>query len=110
MKRCSLTILIAIVSFYQYAQIKTGAQQTTKYFPLLKEKNIALVVNQTSTIGSTHLVDTLLTANFSIKKVFAPEHGFRGTADAGEHVKNQTDKKTGISIIFTLRKKQETQP
>lgn len=94
----TLILSLCIVTL-QFGQIKTGADQTEKYFPLLKGKNIALVVNQTSIICKTHLVDTLISANYSIKKVFAPEHGFRGTADAGEHVKNHIDTKTGLPII-----------
>jgi uncharacterized protein YbbC (DUF1343 family) len=76
-----------------------GAHQTKSYFPLLKGKRIGLVVNQTSTIGSTHLVDSLLATGISIKIIFAPEHGYRGMADAGEHVKNGKDDKTGIPLV-----------
>ncbi|MFT5915780.1 MAG: hypothetical protein ACI81T_002283 [Bacteroidia bacterium] len=83
--------------------LKVGAEQLEKYLPLLKGKKIALVVNQTSTIGNTHLVDSLVglseSASFSIEKIFAPEHGFRGTADAGEKVKDGKDTKTGLPII-----------
>ena len=99
MKNLTFSITLFLISFFQFGQIKTGAEQTNKYFSLLKNKTIALVVNQTSTIQSTHLVDSLIASNFTIKKVFAPEHGFRGTADAGEHVKNHNDKKTGLPII-----------
>ena len=91
--------VLTLISLNLFSQIITGAEQTNQYFHLLKNKNIGLVVNQTSTINKTHLVDTLLSSKFSIKMVFAPEHGFRGTADAGEHIKNQTDKKTGLPII-----------
>ncbi len=76
-----------------------GAAQFSSYLPLLKGKNIALIVNQTSMVGSSHLVDTLLLLDVAIKKIFAPEHGFRGMADAGEHVKNGIDSKTNIPII-----------
>ncbi len=87
--------------------LKVGAEQVTNYLPLLKGKRIALVVNQTSIIGNesnhTHLVDSLVGLSegngFSIKKIFAPEHGFRGTADAGEKVKDGKDTKTGLPII-----------
>lgn len=81
------------------AKIMTGADQTEMYLPGLKGKNVALIVNQTSLIGDTHLVDTLLSRGVSIKKVFAPEHGFRGEADAGETIKNATDQKTGLPIV-----------
>ncbi|AQQ00305.1 hypothetical protein B0W48_11160 [Pseudoalteromonas aliena] len=76
-----------------------GAQQYTKYLPQLKNKRVGLVVNQTSTVGQTHLVDALLTKNINITKIFAPEHGFRGDHDAGAHVKNAVDSKTGIPLI-----------
>lgn len=76
-----------------------GAHQTKMYFPMLKGKKIGLVVNQTSTIGGTHLVDSLLASGIAIKTIFAPEHGYRGLADAGEHVKNGKDDKTGIPLV-----------
>ena len=79
--------------------LKTGAEQTNLYVSDLKGKTIALVVNHTSMIGKMHLVDSLLSLGIKIKTIFAPEHGFRGTADAGEHVENGIDKKTGLPII-----------
>jgi uncharacterized protein YbbC (DUF1343 family) len=84
-------------------EIIVAANRTDAYLPLLKGKKIGIVANQTSVIfnneGHTHLVDSLLSLNVNIKKVFAPEHGFRGQADAGEHVKNSTDTKTGLPLI-----------
>src|SRR6185437_6798685 len=79
-------------------KIITGAEQTEVYISSLKNKKIALVVNQTSVISSTHLVDSLLTLKFNIVKIFSPEHGFRGNAANGEHVSNETDVKTGLPI------------
>jgi len=79
--------------------ILTGADQTALYFPLLKGASVAIFANQTSMVGKTHLVDTLLKAGIHISKIFSPEHGFRGEADAGEHVGSATDPKTGIPII-----------
>ncbi len=76
-----------------------GAEQTAKYFPLLKGKRVALVVNQSSLVESEHLVDLLLRKQIDVVKIFAPEHGFRGTADAGQHVKNNLDPQTGLPII-----------
>jgi uncharacterized protein YbbC (DUF1343 family) len=76
-----------------------GAQNLKSYIGLLKDKKIALVVNQTSTIGNTHLVDSLVKLKVNIVKIFGPEHGFRGTADAGEHIENGKDPKTGIPVI-----------
>ncbi|TAD83345.1 MAG: DUF1343 domain-containing protein [Bacteroidetes bacterium] len=79
--------------------IKPGAERLTAYLPLLKGKTVAVFANQTSMVGNTHLVDTLLARGVAIKKIFAPEHGFRGDADAGEHVANGTDAKTGLPIV-----------
>lgn len=80
-------------------KIKTGADQTESYIPLLSNKNVAIVANQTSVIRNKHLVDTLLSRGIKIKKIFAPEHGFRGDAANGEHVKSGKDIKTGLPII-----------
>ena len=65
----------------------------------LTNKRIAVVSNQTSMVGDVHLVDTLLALKLDVKKVFAPEHGFRGDADAGEKVKSTIDEKTGLPLI-----------
>lgn len=90
-------------------EIKTivvGANQTALYLPLLKGKRIGIVANQTSVIfkdedikATTHLVDSLLALNIDVKSVFAPEHGFRGTADAGEVIKDGVDIKTNLPIV-----------
>lgn len=83
--------------------IKVGANQTENYLKLLKGKRVGVVGNQSSVIfndkGYTHLVDSLVSLNIDIKKVFSPEHGFRGTADAGEKIKDGLDSKTGLPII-----------
>jgi uncharacterized protein YbbC (DUF1343 family) len=79
--------------------IMTGAEQTGKYIHLLKGKRIALLGNQTSIIGRTHLVDTLLRLGINIVKVFGPEHGFRGQASAGVKVRDELDAETGIPVI-----------
>ena len=78
--------------------IKMGAEATNKYFPLITEKRVALLTNQTGMVGDEHLVDMLNSKEFDIVGIFSPEHGFRGTADAGEHVSSSIDKKTGIPI------------
>ena len=85
-------------------KIETGAQQTQLYLELLKGKNIAIVANQTSVIfkkdGSyTHLIDSLLFLKIEVEKVFSPEHGFRGKADASEKVANGIDIETGLQIV-----------
>ena len=88
--------------------IVVAANRTSQYLDILKGKRLGIVANQTSVIfkipkhpgeGHTHLVDSLLAVGMDIKKVFAPEHGFRGTADAGEAVKDGSDAKTGLPII-----------
>lgn len=78
--------------------IKMGADRTELYLPLLKGKRVAVMANQTSTKGNEHLVDFLHRNNYNIVGIFSPEHGFRGTADAGEHVSNSVDSSTGIPI------------
>src|ERR671913_1485331 len=85
--------------------ILTGADQVDQYIPLLKGKRVAILANQTSIIGKTHLVDSLKSLGINIVKVFGPEHGFRGNASAGDHVKDEVDKKTGIPIISLYGKK-----
>lgn len=80
-------------------KITIGAEQLELYLNLLKNKSIALMVNPSSLVGKSHLVDTLIASGINIKKIFSPEHGFRGTADAGEKISNETDIKTGLPVI-----------
>jgi uncharacterized protein YbbC (DUF1343 family) len=89
----------------QTPEIKTGAEQTDLYLPLLKRKRVAILANQTSIIGKTHLVDSLQKLGINIVKVFGPEHGFRGDASAGAEVSDAIDKRTGIPIISLYGKK-----
>jgi uncharacterized protein YbbC (DUF1343 family) len=84
---------------YAKDQLKTGAEQTEKYLSLLKGKRVAMLANQTTIIGRSHLVDSLKTLGVNIVKVFGPEHGFRGNASAGARVADETDAATGIPII-----------
>jgi uncharacterized protein YbbC (DUF1343 family) len=76
-----------------------GAERMNVYLPMLKGKAVAVFANQTSMVKNTHLVDTLLSSGIKVVKIFGPEHGFRGDADAGEHVSDAKDKKTGIPVI-----------
>lgn len=85
--------------------IKTGADQTEKYLPYLKGKRVAILANQTSIIGPSHLVDSLQSRGVNIVKVFGPEHGFRGNASAGTHVADEKDQKTNIPIISLYGRK-----
>jgi uncharacterized protein YbbC (DUF1343 family) len=94
-----IIIFISYISTTKAQNIEVGAAQLQEYLPLIKNKKVGIVVNQTSTINETHLLDTLLKLNINVRKVFAPEHGFRGTADAGEHVKNGIDPSTKTTII-----------
>jgi uncharacterized protein YbbC (DUF1343 family) len=81
------------------SKITPGAERVEIYLPYLKGKSIAVFANQTSLVSGTHLVDTLISRGIKIVKIFGPEHGFRGIADAGEHVGDVKDKKTGIPVI-----------
>src|SRR5690606_25356320 len=77
-----------------------GADNSAKYLPILKNKKVSIVTNQTGILSNgTHLVDFLLEQKVEVTKIFAPEHGFRGTADAGELIKDGKDSKTGLPII-----------
>ena len=87
-------------------RIIPAAERMDVYLPLLKGKSVAVFANQTSMVGNSHLVDTLVKRGVHIKKIFAPEHGFRGIADDGEHVGNLVDNKTGIQIISLYGGKQ----
>lgn len=89
------------------SKIIPAAERLDIILPLLKSKRVAVFANHTSMVGATHLVDTLLTLGVNIKKIFAPEHGFRGTADAGERVTNSKDPQTGITILSLYGKKRK---
>ncbi len=79
--------------------IMPGAERMEVYLPWLKGKAVAVFANQTSLVKNTHLVDTLVKSGIKVVKIFGPEHGFRGDADAGEHVTDGVDKRTGIPVI-----------
>ena len=104
MRYIVVTLLIFMVESCsgQMDKIETGAEQLEKSIPLLGDKNLAIVANQTSEVQGVHLVDTLLSLSenrFVIRKVFAPEHGFRGDIDDGVAVSDETDPATGIPIV-----------
>ncbi len=92
------------------AQPVPGAWAMADYLPLLSGKRVALVVNHTSLVGSTHLADTLHAVGVDIRVIFAPEHGFRGRAGAGEHVNDTIDRKTGIAVKSLYGKKKKPVP
>jgi len=94
----------------QQAPLQTGAAQLGLYLPRLQGKRVGLVVNQTSVVGQTHLVDTLLRHGVQVRTIFAPEHGFRGEADAGAYVKDAKDTKTGLPIVSLYGKNKKPLP
>ncbi len=87
------------IKLVDYQDITTGSQQFDLYLPLLQNQRVALVANAASRVGEQHLVDTLLTYGIRIEKIFCPEHGFRGNADAGELINDGIDPATGIPLI-----------
>jgi uncharacterized protein YbbC (DUF1343 family) len=121
---CMVTILVSCYSERGYTQVKpsgqlrlaiiseiqTGAARTDLYFPALTGKTIGIICNQTSLVGNTHLVDTLISAGFSVRAIFSPEHGFRGDSDAGTDIMDGTDRKTGIKIVSLYGKKKKPEP
>ena len=112
MKKIGFWFLVCFFTFPVFAQespVKVGAESYSLYFPLLKDKRIAVFSNSTGMIGEKHLVDVLLEHQFDIRMILAPEHGFRGDADAGEKVNDEIDEKTGIPI-YSLYKSKTAKP
>ena len=109
-----LLVLFGVTSFSFTAisqqKIIPGAERMEQYLPLLKGKRIGLFANQTSVVANTLLVDTLQKSGINIVAIFGPEHGFRGTADAGEKVGNYVDEKTGIPVISLYGSKNKPSP
>ncbi len=91
----------------QALDIQVGAERLDLYWPLIQNKKVAFVVNQTSRMGTAHLIDSLYALGLDITRIFAPEHGFRGTADAGEKIKDGKDTATGIPITSLYGKKRK---
>ncbi len=79
--------------------IQTGAEQIKSYLPLLQGKRVALLINQTSRVDSENLLDVLRKNGVEVVRIFTPEHGFRGTADAGAHVSSGKDPQTGLPVV-----------
>lgn len=105
MKTTVITSLLFCITLCTNAQktnnsrIAVGAEQTSEYFPILKNKKIAVFSNHTGMIGNKHTIDVLLENKLNVVAIFSPEHGFRGNADAGEHVSSSVDSKTGVPIL-----------
>src|ERR1017187_8284610 len=113
MKRKILLITcfsILLIQSYSQKKIIPGAERMNVYLPLLKDKSVVIFANQTSIIQHTNLIDTLLKSGIKVVKIFAPEHGFRGDADAGVKVGNAIDKETGIEIISLYGKHNKPTP
>lgn len=109
MKRICLVLSFVIAFAHAKAQstqlILPGAFQMEQYLPLLENKRVAIFTNHTAMLGKVHLIDTLVKRGVHIQKLFTPEHGLRGTADAGEKTKDGVDPQTGIQIISLYGKK-----
>lgn len=93
-----------------HAQIRCGAERTELYLPLLKNQQVAICTNPTGTIGKTHIVDSLNALQLNIVKIFAPEHGFRGDAEAGAVIQSGIDTKTGIPVVSLYGKNKKPSP
>ena len=98
------------LAFVDKEHYVSAAMQMNDYLPLLQGKRVGVVGNQTSIIGEMHLVDTLLSLGVDIKKIYTPEHGFRGTADAGAKVNSGKDEKTGLPIVSLYGKNKKPTP
>ena len=97
----SLFVMMSVGTFTACADngtVQVGAESTKEYLPKLKGQRVALLANHTAMVGEQHLVDMLVENKINVVGIFSPEHGFRGNADAGEHVKSSVDEKTGIPI------------
>lgn len=113
MRKAIILLLITFgLGFISHAQssVKTGAERVDDYIWLLKGTRVAVCGNQTSMVGSVHLVDTLLKRGVNVVKIFCPEHGFRGNAEAGAHIASGTDPRTGLPIVSLYGKNKKPAP
>ena len=94
-----ILVLSLILLIPANAQVSVGAERLDAYLPLIIDKKVALIVNPSSLVGEQHLVDVLLENKVEVIRIMAPEHGFRGKANAGEYVKDGIDAKTGLPIV-----------
>ena len=102
MKKILFIVILAFITLHCQAKksrVIVGAEQTNDYLPILKNKRIAVFSNHTGMVGNKHLLDVLLENKINVVAIFSPEHGFRGNADAGEHVSSSVDQKTGVPIL-----------
>jgi hypothetical protein len=101
---------LLLVALAANAEVRVGAAQTDKYFPLLEGRRVALFSNHTGMVGDKHTVDLMLDGGINVVTLFSPEHGFRGTADAGEHVVSGIDGPTGLPIASLYEGKGKRMP
>lgn len=102
MKKILFIVILAFITLHcqaKQSRVIVGAEQTNDYLPILKNKKIAVFSNHTGMVGNKHLLDVLLENKINVVAIFSPEHGFRGNADAGEHVSSSVDQKTGVPIL-----------
>lgn len=110
--RLAILLWLIYATLPLQAQLLVGAERMERLLPLLKGKRVALMANQSSVVGQgqTHLLDSLLSRGVKIRKIFVPEHGFRGTVDAGKYVRNGRDTKTGLPIVSLYGKQKRPTP
>ena len=102
MKKILFIVILAFTTLHcqaKQSRVIVGAEQTNDYLPILKNKRIAIFSNHTGMVENKHLLDVLLENKINVVAIFSPEHGFRGNADAGEHVSSSVDQKTGVPIL-----------
>lgn len=102
MKKLYLLVVILLFTLNCFSidtSIEVGAQQYEEYFPLLENKRVAIYSNHTGMVKDKHILDILIENKFNVTAIFSPEHGFRGSADAGEHISSSKDTKTGVPIL-----------
>lgn len=110
LRRTIFSLSLLLVALAANAEVRVGAAQTDKYFPLLEGRRVALFSNHTGMVGDKHTVDLMLDGGINVVTLFSPEHGFRGTADAGEHVASGIDGPTGLPIASLYEGKGKRMP
>ncbi|MDR3184482.1 MAG: DUF1343 domain-containing protein [Prevotellaceae bacterium] len=110
MKRVTLLLIVSLLPFAACAQIALGAAQPHEYVPLLQGKRVGVTANHTSLVDGVHLVDVLLRNGVNVVRIYAPEHGFRGTADAGDLLSSSKDEATGLDIVSLYGKNHKPTP
>jgi uncharacterized protein YbbC (DUF1343 family) len=106
----SVFLLTVTIGEAQKPKVSVGAEQLNQLLPMLKGKRVGLVVNNTSLVRKTHLADTLVACKVQVKRIFGPEHGFRGDAADGEHVTDEIDSKTSVPVVSLYGKNYKATP